>query len=421
MKVFKQCIILVGGLGTRLGQLTAESPKPLLDCGGRPYLAWVLRELCRFGVEEVILLAGYKSDRVEDFCQTINARLPKPLSIKISVEPELAGTGGALWHAREHLADEFLLINGDSWFDTNLVEFLTFAAARPPDAVGAILAREVDDCARYGTVTLGKGLITGFREKKGIAERGLINAGIYVFDRRVLDYLEPHCSLEQAVMPALSVQGKLSGKLMQGYFIDIGIPEDYARAQIELPQRLLRPAVIFDRDGVLNEDLGWVGSKENFRWIEGAKEAVQLANRFGYHVFVVTNQAGVARGFYDEEAVDVLHRYMREELCQVGALVDDIRYCPSHPEAKIEKYRVASCWRKPEPGMILDLAEKWEADLGNSLLIGDKETDIAAGRAAGVASHLYSGGNLYNFLQSKLEGAPRGPKPGESGLRMRSI
>src|SRR5580658_3777770 len=95
-----QCAILVGGSGTRLGSLTSETPKPLLDCGGRPFLAWVLRELSRFGISEVILLAGYKSQKMETFVQEAQRWLPKQLSIRLSVEPFRAGTGGALWHAR---------------------------------------------------------------------------------------------------------------------------------------------------------------------------------------------------------------------------------------------------------------------------------------------------------------------------------
>jgi D-glycero-D-manno-heptose 1,7-bisphosphate phosphatase len=163
VKIPRQCAILVGGLGTRLGSLTADTPKPLLDCGGRPFLAWVLRELVRFGVNEVVLLAGHRSERVESFCRELPAWLPKPLSVKISVEPSPAGTGGALWHARHLLRDTFLLINGDSWFDTNLARF--FAASSAQDAVASVLLREMEDCARYGTAEIEGDRVVAFREK----------------------------------------------------------------------------------------------------------------------------------------------------------------------------------------------------------------------------------------------------------------
>src|SRR5579863_3809519 len=126
-----QCAIFVGGLGTRLGLLTAETPKPLLDCGGRPFLAWILRELSRYGIDDVILLAGYKVDAVTTFADRVQPHLPKSMRVTLSAEPFPAGTGGALWHARDRLDDHFLLLNGDSWFDTNLALFLARANTEP--------------------------------------------------------------------------------------------------------------------------------------------------------------------------------------------------------------------------------------------------------------------------------------------------
>jgi D-glycero-D-manno-heptose 1,7-bisphosphate phosphatase len=148
----------------------------------------------------------------------------------------------------------------------------------------------------------------------------------------------------------------------------------------------------------LNHDDNYVGSSERLRWIEGAKQAVRLANSLGYYVFVVTNQAGVARGFYEEADVKRLHTWMNAELRSAGAYVDDWRYCPYHPDGSIAGYRSSHPWRKPEPGMLLDLLASWPVDKENSLLIGDKESDIAAADAVGVRSYLFSGGNLLDFL-----------------------
>jgi len=398
VKIPRQCAILVGGLGTRLGALTADTPKPLLDCGGRPFLAWVLRELVRFGIEEVVLLAGYKSERVETFCRQLPPLVPKPLSVKISVEPSPAGTGGALWHARHLLQDSFLLINGDSWLDTNLARFFATAAAAS-DSLGSVLLRAMEDCARYGTAELRGDRIVAFREKSAVNGAGLISSGIYVFDKGVLDLLSPTCSLEQDILPELAKQGRLAGCVLDGFFIDIGIPTDYARAAEEIPRHLIRPAVFFDRDGVLNEDLGWVGSKDRFHWIQGAKDALRLASDCGMHVFVVTNQAGVARGLYTEADVEKLHASVHEDLLLYGATIDDIRLCPFHPEGVVEQYRKESNWRKPGAGMMLDLLASWEVDPGRSLLIGDKATDIQAANVAGFEGFLYSDGNLLDFVE----------------------
>ena len=121
----RQCAVLVGGLGTRLGELTANTPKPLLPCGDRPFLAWLLREFVRFGVEEFVLLAGYRAEDVEASVQSLSALLPRAARIVVSEEPVRAGTGGALYHARERLDQRFLLCNGDSLFDCNLARLLS--------------------------------------------------------------------------------------------------------------------------------------------------------------------------------------------------------------------------------------------------------------------------------------------------------
>jgi D,D-heptose 1,7-bisphosphate phosphatase len=397
MKLPRQCAILVGGLGTRLGSLTADTPKPLLDCGGRPFLAWVLRELCRFGIERAVLLAGYKSERVDAFCREVQASLPKPMSITISTEPRPAGTGGALWQAKDLLDETFLLINGDSWLDTNLARFFA-AAGRAEHASGMALLRKMDDCSRYGTVELANGTITAFGEKKSAPVPGIINGGIYLFDGAVFSFLSPQCSLETDVLPAMAAKGVLGGMLADGYFIDIGIPADYARARTELPARLRRPAVFFDRDGVLNEDYGWVWRKEDFRWVKGAREAIRRVNDAGYHAFIVTNQAGVAKALYKETDVAVLHAFLCDEARHFGAVIDDIRYCPFHPAATVPEYRKDSGWRKPAPGMLLDLIEKWDVDVAGSLLIGDKDSDLQAAAAANIRGWRFEGGNLDEFV-----------------------
>ncbi len=156
----RQCAVLVGGLGTRLGALTANTPKPLLPCGDRPFLAWLMREFLRFGVEEFVLLTGYRAKDVEASVQSLSALLPREARIVVSEEPAQAGTGGALYHARDRLEQRFLLCNGDSLFDCNLARLLS--AEDGPDTIGRMMLRRVDDASRYGVVTLQGDRVSAF-------------------------------------------------------------------------------------------------------------------------------------------------------------------------------------------------------------------------------------------------------------------
>ncbi|HTW69131.1 MAG TPA: HAD-IIIA family hydrolase, partial [Acetobacteraceae bacterium] len=374
----KQCAVLVGGLGTRLGSLTATTPKPMLPCGDRPFLAWLLRELVRFGVSDILLLTGHLSDQVSRAVAAIEAGLPRPARIAISEEPFRAGTGGAVFHARGRLDERFLLCNGDSLLDCNLANLLSAAAADDDGAMGRMLLRALPDASRFGVVELQGDRVTAFRERPPPGTAGVINAGIYLFRRALVDALSPSCSLEADVMPRLAAAGALRGAVGGGYFRDIGVPDDFARAQTELPALLHRRALFLDRDGVVNIDRGHVGTRDRFEWMPGALDTIRFATQAGWHVFVVTNQSGVARGYYDEAAVRDLLDWMADEARRAGGTIDDARYCPYHEEAVVEAYRQAHPWRKPEPGMLLDLIAAWELDPARCVMIGDQPTDMAA-------------------------------------------
>ncbi len=400
----RQAAILVGGLGTRLGALTAATPKPLLACGDRPFLAWLLRELCRFGVEEVLLLTGHLGEQVEAALPGIVAGLPKRLQISCLREDRPAGTGGALFGARDRLAPRFLLCNGDSWLDFNLSRLLADFYRDAADVLGRMVLRPIADASRYGVAEIAGDHVTGFAERPAAGMPGAINAGIYALDRRILEHVAPQCSLERDVLPGLAAAGALRATLADGYFIDIGIPADLARAQSEIPARLRRRALFLDRDGVINVDHGWVGTRERFSFIPGALAAIRAAGAAGWHVFVVTNQSGIARGLYDEAQFAALTEWMIGQVRKAGGTIDDVRYCPDHPEAVLAAYRRENDWRKPGPGMLRDLLARWQVDPGRCLLVGDQPTDLAAAAAAGVAGRLFPGGDLAAFLGPLLAG-----------------
>jgi D-glycero-D-manno-heptose 1,7-bisphosphate phosphatase len=163
-----------------------------------------------------------------------------------------------------------------------------------------------------------------------------------------------------------------------------------------------RRAAFLDRDGVLNLDRGYVHTIEQFEWIEGAREAIALLRASGYLTVLVTNQSGIARDYYDEAALHRLQQHLQEELARFGTKLDAWYFCPHLPDATRVEYRVNCECRKPKPGMLLRAAQEHQIDLGASLLIGDKESDLAAARAAGARGFLFRGGNLLVFVRELL-------------------
>jgi NDP-sugar pyrophosphorylase family protein len=323
-----QVAILCGGLGNRLGELSAKTPKPLLPVDGVPFLDVLLFELGRHGVRRVLLLAG-----LSRIGSSTTRRRHRGVD-----RAQRAGTGGAVWYARDRLEDWFFLLNGDSWFHINLLE-LSRRVIGEASVTGAIAIRPLQDASRYGVVELDHDRITRFRARPERLGNRLVSAGVYFFRQTLIDGLGPCCSLEEDVLPQLASNEQLFAVPFENYFIDIDVPPSLVRARDEIPPRRRWPGVFPDRDGVVNHDDGHVGSLERFRWIGGARAAIKALNDSGLFVFVVTNQSGVARGFYGESDIPVLHTQHASELAIAGAHLDDIRYCPFHPEAVIPAYR----------------------------------------------------------------------------------
>ncbi len=392
----RQAVILVGGLGTRLGDLTTDKPKPLLEVGGRPFLDLLVREAHRFGCKDILLLAGYRAEKVRLFAN--DHPLASEIRLSVLVEEQPLGTAGALRQSAPQLQDVFFLLNGDSWFDTNWYR-LTMAGRAGTAYLGAILLRHIPDARRFGVVDIEGGYIVRFRPR-GDADGGLVNAGVYLMRKEIVPFLADASSLEGEVLPQLAAAGQLAGHVGEGYFVDIGVPDSFAEAQIIVPRARSRPAVFFDRDGVLNHDFGYVHRAADFRWITNAMRAIAEVNDCGFQAFVVSNQAGVAHGYYGIKEIAALQAYMEVELHAAGAFVDDFRYCPHHPQGKVPEYSIVCNCRKPKPGMLRALIDKWEVRKDMSILIGDKPTDLDAAREAGLRGFLFKGGDLHQFMQS---------------------
>jgi len=223
----RQCVILAGGLGTRLGDLTRETPKPLLEVAGRPFLEHLLAKAAGHGLDRALLLVGHNAGAVDTWLAERRPAERYGLEIALSVEPEPLGTGGALALARPALDDAFLLMNGDTWF---AFDWSDLARADVADAVLAL--REVAPADRYETVDLDpQGRVTRFAPRDPALVRGLINGGVYRLRRSAVPEAVAPVSLERDVLPALSREGRAHGRVYDGAFIDIGVPDSFAAAQ----------------------------------------------------------------------------------------------------------------------------------------------------------------------------------------------
>lgn len=401
----RQAVILVGGLGTRLGEHTRTTPKPMLEVAGRPFIEHVMAQVTRFAIDRVLLLAGFRGEAFRD---AYEGRQMFGADVRVAVEPEPLGTGGALRFAAGQLDPAFLLVNGDTFFDADFGPMLRRAEAGEQDAWLAL--RSVDDPSRYGQVIVaGDGRVTDFREKAAALVEGspsLINAGAYALDRELVLGLvgAAPCSFEKDVLPRLVAEGRLWAHECDGYFIDIGIPDSLAEARETLERVRRRPVAFLDRDGVLNLDDGYTYRIEDLRLVEDAPAAVRRLNDAGYYTIVVSNQAGIARGYYSEEQARAFNQHLRERLMAEGARIDAVYFCPHHPGGTVADLAVACACRKPEPGMLERAAREWPIEREASFLIGDTASDLEAAHRFGIASFQHHGGSLLATVEAALAG-----------------
>ena len=230
--VMKEAIILAGGFGTRLQGVVKDVPKPMAPVNGRPFLTYILDYLIEYQYNKVILSVGYLHEKIEEYF----GHQYKSLEIDYAVETEPLGTGGGIAYAMSKCSsDNVLVINGDTMFKVNLAEFEQFFTEKR--CLLSIVLREVEDVSRYGSVTIGNNNMIILFSKKGIsAGHGFINGGIYMINRALFDkYPQPKkFSFEKDLMEKYYTRELFYAMPSDGYFIDIGIPEDYARAQNEL-------------------------------------------------------------------------------------------------------------------------------------------------------------------------------------------
>ena len=368
-----EAIILAGGLGTRLRGVIGEIPKCMAPVDGKPFLQYQLEWLSRFDVRHVVLSVGYLREQVMDFVKSREW----PFEISFAVEKEPLGTGGGIRLALSKCkGKQVFVLNGDTFFNVDL-------EALPFTAPVTLALKPMRDFDRYGAVDWDGDLVNAFQEKKHCAE-GLINGGVYAIDRSQLDMtlFPKRFSFEQEVLEPLTQYGLVAGVVQEGYFIDIGIPEDYARAQRELPeiQAVLQASdavlaseadtLFLDRDGVINRWLpgDYVRTWDQFAFLPGILESLRKwAERFK-HILIVSNQRGVGKGKMTQEELDTVHTRMLDEIRQAGGRIDAIYTC-----SELDKDHPM---RKPQTGMFAQACRDFpDITPERSLMLGDSDYD----------------------------------------------
>lgn len=387
-----QCVILVGGIGSRLGDLTKNYPKPMIHIGKKPFILYLIDQAKKFGFKDIILLSGHSSGVIEKYFED-----QKYSDIKITIirEEIPLGTGGALINAYDYLDHSFFLLNGDSIIDGNWYSIIDGCDLKNDVSIALI---EKNDCSRYGMVQLEGNKILEFTEKNNLHKKGLINGGVYCINKKILKGIPlENISFENDILPLIVKQKKVTGKVIKGYFIDIGTPDSLKEAS-QAKWEVNRKAVIFDRDGTLNEDNGYTFKKEDLKWKPGAKSLIKHLNDENYLVFVATNQAGIAKGHYTEHDMHLFHKEMSLQLRKDASHINKFYFCPFHKHGTIAKYKLDSNCRKPKTGMLEVISLEWNLSRDNMVLIGDKKSDIECANNYKIRSIMYNGfDNLLDF------------------------
>lgn len=407
-----KAIIMAGGKGTRIASLNSQVPKPMIPICGKPILLYQIENLKKQGISEFILVCGHLREIIKDYFKDGRNF---DVHIEYEMEDEPLGTAGALSRFRHKMDDDFLLINGDLILDIDikrmisfhkqnkaLVTLFTHPNAHPYDS-------SLIECNSRGMVTAWKTC----DEDRGWMGN-LVNAGIHLISNRLFTDLatahlfvrENKLDLDRDVLRPLVNTGKLFAYKSPEYVVDMGTPDRYDMVvedlksgkpfQKNLSQK--QRAIFLDRDGTINEYVGFLTDIDRFKLISNVAKAVALINRKGYLAIVITNQPVIARGEVSLDELKMIHYKMETLLGKEGAYLDGIYFCPHHPdkgfEEEVPELKTKCNCRKPNIGLLEQATLDFNIDLSNSWFVGDSDIDIQTGKNAGCKTAFI--GNNYN-------------------------
>lgn len=405
-------VIMAGGKGSRIFSVAADIPKPMIRIGGKPVLEHEIECLRDQGFTDILLTIGYLGNKIMDYFGDGSGYSPATgkrfgVHIEYFIEKESLGNAGALFLMKEALREDFLLLNGDVMFDVDLERFtafhkkqgglatlLTHPNSHPYDS-GIIVSDENHVVQRWLTK----------EEERPRYYCNRVNAGIHILSPELLKtkvYSEK-VDLDRQILKPLAGTGKLFCYDSPEYVKDMGTPDRYEAVCRDFERGLVsaknlknkQRAVFLDRDGTLNRYVGFLRRPEELELLEFVTEAVREMNDAGYLVILVTNQPVVARGEVSFEGLQEIHDKLAMLLGRGGAYLDAVYCCPHHPDkgyqGEVEALKQKCSCRKPEPGMLIKAAEVFHIDLSQSWMVGDSESDIRAGQAAGCYTALIHG------------------------------
>lgn len=392
-----QAVILAGGKGTRLASIHAQIPKPMVPVGDLPILEYQINLLKAAEITEIFILVNHLKESIQQYFQ-FGERWGVKISYYEEVEP--LGTVGGVKAIEENLREDFLVLYGDVMMDLDIKRLIDFHNAKNSDCTLVVHPNDHPYDSDLLDIDLD-GRITAFHSKPHDPQqyyRNLVNAGCYIFTRKILNYLKAGVKADfgKDIFPNLADEVKMFGYNTSEYLKDMGTPDrlekvtrDFLSGKISARNlRHKQKAIFLDRDGVLNVDREYIAAPDDLVLFPFSAEAVKKINATRFLAIVITNQPVVARNLCTEAELQIIHNKLDTELGKHHALLDAIYYCPHHPDKGYPDenpvYKVDCHCRKPKPGMLLDAARDFNIDLSASYFIGDHERDISAGQQAGV-------------------------------------
>lgn len=372
-----QAVILAGGLGTRLLPFTKDNPKPMIPIENRPFLSYLLDQIKSWGVNNVVLLLGYKAEKIEAYFGN-----GQDFGVKITycVTPTEFDTGARIRAAQSYLHEEFIILYCDNYCPIDFKK--AYRLFTESHNLIQITAYTNKDNYTKNNLTINNGQVIKYDRTRQTTDLRSVDIGYIFVKKQVLKWLsEGNVNFESTIYPRAIKENKMGGFLTEHRYYSIGSWE-----RIELTKEFFKPKKILflDRDGTLNvrpPKACYVENPDGFIWLPKAREAVKLLKEKGYTIFIITNQPGIARGILTQEAVSRIHEKMKKDLQEIGAYINDIYICPHGWDDNCD------C-RKPKPGMLYQAQKEHSLDLTKCILVGDDKRDIQAGEAAGLCENI---------------------------------